>query len=381
MLHGLIVLDLTRYLPGPYTTQVLADLGARVIKVEAPPLGDPTRHLPPHDQQGVAAFFRALNQGKESLALDLKRPGATALLADLAARADVLVEGFRPGVLERLGLTPAACHERNPGLVWCSISGFGQDGPARDRAGHDITYQAYSGALWLNAHAGDRPVTPGLQSADLMASLSALTGILAALVERGRTGRGRVVDASMLDALVSVQGPHLLCHLAGERAGPGVMPLSGAFPCYRTYRCQDGRDVAFGPLEPKFFETFCDIVGRPDWLPRQFDPGLHAELEALFATRPRDEWRLILEEAEVCLAPVLDYDEVVADPHVQARGLVTPEKVAPPVRFQGVPLPGPRPAPRWVGEHTRKVLGELLDLTDEAVAALEQDGVVSHGGG
>lgn len=379
MLGRLLVLDLTRHLPGPYATQVLADLGARVIKVEAPPHGDPTRHLPPHGPDGVSAFFRALNQGKESLALDLKHPRGPGLLLDLAAKADVLLEGFRPGVLERLGVSPAACQARNPGLVWCSLSGFGQEGPARDRAGHDITYQAYSGALWLNATPGERPPPPGLQAGDMLASLAALTGVLAALVERASTGRGRVVDASMLDALVSVQGPHLLSHLAGARAGPGLGSLSGALPCYRPYACQDGRAVAFGPLEPKFWETFCDIVGRPDWLGRQFDPTLHGDLEALFASRPRDEWRLILEEAEVCLAPVLDYDEVVSDPQVVARGLVTPEKVAPPVRFAGVPLPGPRPAPASVGAHTREVLKDVLGLGEAEVDAMLAQGVVSVG--
>lgn len=377
MLTGLVVLDLTRYLPGPYATQVLGDLGARVVKVEAPPQGDPTRHLPPHGPDGVAAFFRALNQGKESLGLDLKHPRGAALLLDLAAKADVLVEGFRPGVLERLGVTPAACAARNPGLVWCSISGYGQDGPARDRAGHDLNYEAYSGALWLNAHPGGVPAVPGgLQAGDMLAAFAALTGILAALVERARTGRGRTVDACMLDALVSAQGPHLLCHLAGGTSGPGKMPLSGAFPCYRTYGCQDGKAIAMGALEPKFWEGFCDIVGQPGWVARQFDAGLHAEVEALFAARPRDEWRLILEEAGVCVSPILDYDEVVTDPQVVARGLVTKERVAPPVRFAGVPLPGPRPTAARVGEHTRQVLRDLLGLSDAEVDALEADGVV-----
>lgn len=376
MLAGLTVLDLTRHLPGPYATQVLGDLGARVVKVEAPPHGDPTRHLPPHGPDGLATFFRALNQGKESLGLDLKHARGPGLLLDLAARVDVLIEGFRPGVLARLGVTAAACQARNPGLVWCSLSGYGQDGPARDRAGHDLDYQAYSGALWLNAPAGGAPVVPGLQAGDFMGAFGALTGVLAALVERARTGRGRVVDAAILDAVVSVQGPHLLGHLAGDRVSPGRTPLTGAFPCYRTYRCGDGRDVAFAPLEPRFWQTFCDLVDRPDWTPRQFDPDLHAALEALFASRPRDEWRLILEQAEVCLAPVLDYDEVVADPQVQARGLVTPEKVGPPVRFEGRPLPAPRPAPARVGEHTRAVLEGLLGLGRAEVDALLAEGVV-----
>lgn len=376
LLQGLLVVDLTRHLPGPYATQVLVDLGARVVKVEAPPAGDPVRAIPPHGPDGVSAAFRALNQGKESVAVDLKRPRGAELVRALAARADVLVEGFRPGVIDRLGLGPAALQAINPRLVFCSISGYGQDGPYRDRSGHDLNYEAYAGMVSINADRAGTPVTPGFQSGDLLAAFGALTGILAALVERQATGRGRVVDACMLDTLVSVQGLHLVGHLNGGRAVPGAMPLSGAFPCYRLYRCQDGGHVALAALEPRFWETFCDIVGRADWVERQHDPSLHPDVEALFVTRPRDEWRFILEGADCCLAPVLTYDEVPDDPQVAARGLVSTERTAPPVRFQGVPLPGPRPVAARPGEHGRTVCSELLGLDDAAIDGLVADGAV-----
>ena len=379
MLQDLLVLDLTRHLPGPYATQLLADLGARVVKVEAPPAGDPTRVVPPCDAEGVSAAFRALNQGKRSLGLDLKRPEAVALLRRLCARVDVLVEGFRPGVMTRLGLDPQELMAAHPRLVGCSITGYGQDGPYRDRPGHDLNYQAYAGALWVTADRDGRPVLPGVQLGDLSASFAALTGVLAALLERTRTGRGRWVDAAMLDALVSLQSLHLGPHRAGARAVPGQLPLSGGIPSYGLYRCADERWVALGALEPKFFQVLCETVGKPEWAERQFDATLQADLEALFATRPRDEWRFILEDAGCCLAPVLDYDELACDPQVVARGLLPPGRCAPPVRFQPPHEPDPRaPFPTRVGEHTGAVLREELGLSAEEVGALFAAGV-AHG--
>lgn len=376
-LDGLLVLDLTRHLPGPYCTQTLVDLGARVVKVEDRGGGDPVRAVPPHDAQGMSAAFRAMNQGKASLALDLKKPAGAALLLDLAAKADVLVEGFRPGVMARLGLGPEACQARNPGLVWCSISGYGQDGPYRDRPGHDLNYETYSGLVSVQADRSGQAITPGLPFGDMFAALAALSGILAALVERGRTGRGRVVDACMLDALVSVQALNLAQHRGGQPLVPGALPLSGQFPCYRLYRCEDGKQLAVAGLEPKFWETFCEAVGRPDWAARAYDPSLHAEVEALIATRPRDLWRLVLEEQGCCVSPVLTADEMAQDPQVQARGLLGEGRVAPPVRFVGEPLPGPRPVADRPGADTRAVLTGLLGLDAGAVDRLVADGVVS----
>ncbi len=384
MLDGLLVLDLTRHLPGPWATQALCDLGAAVIKVEAPPAGDPVRALPPHDARGVSAAFAALNRGKRSVVVDLKRPGGAALLLDLAARADVLVEGFRPGVLDRLGAGEAAARARNPRLVWCALSGYGQAGPYRDRPGHDLTYQAYTGLLGRSRDARGEVVTPGFQTADMLGASAALAAILAALVERARTGVGRAVEASMLEATLSARALHLGPWQVGDRGGRETDPLGGAFPNYRVYATADGGAFALAALEPQFWGGFCDIVGRPDWVGRGHDPSLVPEVEALFRTRPRDAWRLILETADVCAAPVLDDGEVLSDPQVGALGLAAAGHVAPP--FAVTPADPDQTAAfarRAVAAHpgadTRAVLREVLGLGDAAIDDLEAQGVVRSG--
>lgn len=377
MLHDLRVLDLTNYLPGPYATQILADFGAEVIKVESP-LGDPVRHLPPQDlETGLSAAFRALNQGKQSVVIDLKREEGRELLLRLVETADVLMEGFRPGVLDRLGVGAEVCRARNPRLVFCSISGYGQGGPYRDKAGHDLNYLAYSGALSIGTDAEGLPTTPGIQSADVLGSFTALTGVLMALHERARTGEGRVVDASMFEAALSIQAMHFMNHWAGLAAKPRAMTLNGGLPCYGTYGTSDGRAVALGALEPKFWSAFCDVVGEEDWVARQFDPDLREEVAALFRTRTRDEWRLILESGECCLAPVLDYDEVLDDPHVQDRGLLERgRRPAPPFRFQPPAKRSLEHLATTPGADTRDVLERVLGLTQEEVGALRESGVV-----
>jgi crotonobetainyl-CoA:carnitine CoA-transferase CaiB-like acyl-CoA transferase len=333
--------------------------------------------LPPHDADGVSAAFRALNQGKESLALDLKSEAGRDLLLRLVDRADVLVEGFRPGVLERLGVGADVCRTRNPRLIWCAISGYGQDGPYRDRPGHDANYMSYAGALGVTGGRDGVPVLPGLQAADTLASLSALSGILLALCERVTSGTGRLVDASMLDAAVSVQGFHFANHKAGQPAGPRAMALNGGLPCYDTYATLDGRAVALGALEPKFWGIFCEIVGKSEWSGRGFDPALRDEVSELFRSRSFDEWRVILENTGCCLSPVLNYEETLADPQVQHRGLIEETRTGPPVRFQP-PLRRTDSGPfaDRAGAHSRAVLAELLGLGAEELDALGEQGVV-----
>lgn len=372
MLQDLLVLDLSAYLPGPYSTQLLADLGARVIKIE-PPRGDPTRHLPPFDAEGRSVLFAALNAGKRALTLDLKAPAGAELLLELVERADVLIEGFRPGVLEKLGVGPEACLARNPRLIFARLTGHGQTGPYRDRAGHDLTYQAYAGALHLGTDRASMPVPPGVQSADLLGGLTLLVGVLSALHARSPDGGGRVVDASMLDALVAAQGLHLLTHRAGAPAAPRAMPLNGGYPCYDVYRTADERYVALAALEPKFWFAFCEIVERDAWRGRAFDPSLRPELDALFAERTRDEWRVILENAECCLAPVLSSDEVLADDHLAARGAFEPTRLAPPLRFEPEARVDQGPAPA-LGEHSDELVRELLGLDEEQLEALRGRG-------
>ncbi|HYQ81796.1 MAG TPA: CoA transferase, partial [Anaeromyxobacteraceae bacterium] len=292
-LDGVRVLDLSRLLPGPYATLVLADLGADVVKVEEAPGGDYLRWMPPlaGEQSG---FFHALNRNKRSLRLDLKKPAGAAAFRRLVRRFDVVVESFRPGVMDRLGLGYEALRAAQPGLVLCSISGYGQDGPYRNRAGHDLDYCATAGVLALNGPP-ERPLPPGVQVADVAGgSWPAVAGVLAALVRRAATGEGGHVDVSMTDGALAM----LVLQLGGaaargtplQRAGE---MLNGGAACYGVYRTRDGRFVALGALEPKFFRRFCEAAGRPDLAERQFDDGGRgplAELTALFAARTRDEW-------------------------------------------------------------------------------------------
>ncbi|MCA8920176.1 MAG: CoA transferase [Planctomycetes bacterium] len=368
MLRDVLVIDLTRHLPGPYATWLLAHHGATVLKVEAPE-GDPARFFPPYDDAGVSAVFAQLNRGKRSLGLDLKHPQGVETLHGLLERADVVVEGFRPGVLERLGVDLA----RHPRLVRCSLSGYGQTGPYRDTPGHDLNYQAYAGALSQAVGEDGHPALPGLQLGDMSAALSAVIGILLALHERARTGVGRTVDASMLEALVSFQTMGLSAHLAGQPWNAGQTLLTGAVPCYRVYATADGRSGALGALEPKFWLRFCAAVGQDDWSARQFDGTLCADVAALFRGEPLAHWRALLEDAGCCWSPVLDYDDLARDPHVQARGLLPP---GPPFRFDPPLAPPAAPCPPQAGADSRAILTEHLGLEPAAVDALVAAGAV-----
>ena len=375
MLAGTRVLDLTRYLPGPHATRILADLGAEVIKVEGPAAPDPFRAWPPLAADGTSPTFDALNRGKRCISLDLEHAAGRELLLRLAGRADVLVEGFRPGVLERLGLGPQQCQARNPALVYCSISGFGQDGPYRDRPGHDLTYLALSGFLSVLAGPDGRPAMPGPQVADVLGAYGALVGILGALVGRAASGRGEVVDVSLTDVLVDAQRLGLVRHAAGLPLGPGRAPLHGGWPCYRVYEAADGRAVALGALEPKFWRAFCGCVGRPEWEERGRDPDLVPELERLFRSRDAEAWRA-LEDAGCCLAVVRRYDELGSDPQLAARGVLDHRRCDVPVRFANRrPAPRSGGAPR-PGEHTAEVLSSLLGLDEAELARLEAGGAI-----
>jgi alpha-methylacyl-CoA racemase len=380
------VLDLSRLLPGPFATLVLADLGADVVKLEDPQGGDYLRWMPPlaGEQSG---YFHAINRNKRSVALDVRRPEGAAAFLRLARGADVVVESFRPGVLERLGLGWDALHAANPRLVLCSISGYGQDGPYRERAGHDLDYAAIAGVLALNGPA-ERPLPLGVQVADLAGgSWPAVAGILAALVRRGVTGEGAHVDVSMTEgALALLAMAHGAASARGAPLARAGEILNGGAACYDVYRTKDGRFVALAALEPKFFEAFCAAVGRPELADRHLDDGgrgPRAELEAIFASRTREEWTRFAGEHDVCVAPVLEGDEPRDDPQLRARGafveIETPWEgralpgVATPVRIRGVQAPL-RAAPQ-LGEHTAAVLREA-GFSEDELAALRASGVV-----
>jgi alpha-methylacyl-CoA racemase len=384
-LGGLRVLDLTRLLPGGYCTLLLADLGADVVKVEEPGRGDYIRFTPPL-VGGESAAHGALNRGKRSVALNLKEEEGAAVLRKLAQRADVLVESFRPGVMARLGVGADDLRVLNRGLVYCAITGYGQDGPYRDRVGHDVNYIGYGGLLHLSGEAGGAPVVPPVQVGDLAGGgMAGAIGILAALVERDRTGRGRFVDTSMLDGVVSWLTIHAGMYLGtGELPLRGAMPLSGAYACYGVYRCSDGRYLTIGALEPRFWRELVFSLGVPELEHEQYGPPerqreMAARLQGIFAERSRDDWLVILEELEACVGPVKDLGEALQDAQVAHRRMVAEvagRALGPssPFRFDGHQTAALRAAP-GLGEHTAEVLGEI-GIGESEVAELRGRGVV-----
>jgi crotonobetainyl-CoA:carnitine CoA-transferase CaiB-like acyl-CoA transferase len=383
-LEGVRILDLSRLLPGPFCTLILADLGAEVIKVEDLEGGDYIRAMAPFID-GQSAYFLALNPGKKSVSLNLKAPAGKELFLKLAATAGVVVESFRPGTVDRLGIGYQVVKSVNPRIVYCSISGFGQDGPDRDRAGHDLDFIARSGLLGLCGRPGAVPTIPPVQIADLSSAMYAAAGILAYLREVERTGEGRALDIGMLDSAMSWMVMPAAEYSAGERGGRGRLPLTGKHPCYNVYRTRDGRGVSLAALESKFWCAFCGAVGREDLLPLQFSerPEDFAKFEALFAGRTADEWKTLLKGADFCCEVVPSLGEALDDAQVKSRGLIiAPSPGEPSVIRIGHPLRnrGERPgACPGHGEHTAEILAEL-GVSSSKMDELEAAGAIRRGG-
>ncbi|MDQ6818877.1 MAG: CoA transferase [Actinomycetota bacterium] len=392
-LDGLRILDLTRLLPGGFCSLMLADFGADVIKVEDTGMGDYIRWSPPYyegaHESARSALFLALNRGKRSIRLDLKHDRGQEVLLALVRNADVLIESFRPGVLDRLGVGYERLERENPRLVYCAITGYGQDGPNRNRPGHDINYLALGGLLGLTGEAGGPPVQPAAQIADIGGgAMMAVMGILVALRERERSGRGQMVDCSMFDGALSWLAMVAAETLAGGRsARRGELMLAGSLVCYRPYACADGY-VAIGALEPKFWSAFCRGVDREDLIEHAFDaPGsdTHRELCEIFAGRTREEWREFASEHDCCLEPVNDLDEALETELVAAREMVVEldqPGAAQAVRLLGVPVKlsrtpgdpvrGPGPI---LGAHSEAVLREAGYTAQETVELLSTGAV------
>lgn len=321
-LKGIRILDLSQYIPGPFATLQLADLGAEVLKVE-PPAGDPMRTFGPLDAQGRSAYYQTLNRNKTVVLLDLKDAADADCFTKLVSAADVLLESYRPGTLERLGFGAGRLREINPRLVHCALSGFGQTGPYRSRAGHDITYLACTGSLAVTGTA-ERPVAAFPPVADHAGAMQAVAAVLAALLRRATTGQGAYLDVSLFESALAWQSVTL------ERQG-GILQrdrglLNGGAACYRVYRTADGKFMALGALEHKFWRAFCDAAGRPDLVERHSEPlpqaALIDEVERVFAGRPLDEWRRRLDGVDCCAEAVLAPDEVPDFEQVRARGSV-----------------------------------------------------------
>jgi crotonobetainyl-CoA:carnitine CoA-transferase CaiB-like acyl-CoA transferase len=376
-LSGIRVLDLSRLLPGPFLTMVLADMGADVVKVEDPRVGDYLRAIPP-GKGGMSGRYLAFNRGKRSLALDLKQPAARDAFLAMVERADVVVESFRPGVMAKLGLGYDVLSARNPKLVVCSISGYGQTGPYVERAGHDLNYTALAGVLAMGG--GDAPMMPGVQIADLAGgALWGATAILGALVGRQRTGRGAHLDISMTEGALSLLTAELGNLDCGARPTRGTETLNGGVACYGIYRTQDDRFLAVAPLEPKFWIAFNTAIGRkPDVGEIVGDAAAQARTRAalaeMFATRTAAEWHALFAQHDCCVEIVTEPDELHAHPLHAAREVfftIDGGAGVGPIQQTRTPLGMPRapsPPPR-LGEHSREVLADY-GLTADEIAKL-----------
>jgi alpha-methylacyl-CoA racemase len=388
------VLDLTRLLPGGFCSLLLADFGAEVLKVEDTGMGDYIRWSPPYygsdEQQGLgtrSALYLSLNRGKRSIRLDLKSDAGREAFLRLVESYDVVLDGFRPGVLDRLGVGYERLREANPAIVVCAITGYGQDGPNQQRAGHDMNYLGLIGMLGLSGEKDGPPVLAGGQIADVNGGLMAAVGVMAALNESRRSGQGQLVDVSMADGALSwlamVAGKYF-CDGEVPRRGEGL--LSGGVLCYIPYEAADGW-VTCGALEPKFWAAFCNGVERPDLLELQFQaPGSDAwrEVAKVFRSRSREEWRRFNDEHDCCIEPVLDLDEALDSELVRERGMVveleqprlgTIRQLGVPLKLSRTPGDPTRPAPAF-GEHTAAVLAEA-GYSEEEIATLLASGAAA----
>jgi alpha-methylacyl-CoA racemase len=380
-LQGVRVVELAGIGPGPFTAMMLADMGAEVVRVDRPSGADAAAHDTPHPD--------LLNRGRRSVAVDLKHPEGRDVVRRLAAGADVLVEGWRPGVAERLGLGPEDCRAENPRLVYARMTGWGQEGPLAPRAGHDLDYVALTGALHAIGRAGEAPVPPLNLVGDFGGGgMFCAFGIVCALFEASRSGEGQVVDAAMVDGVAALTTAfHAYRHMGFWSDERGVNLLDSGAPFYDVYACADGRYLAVAALEPQFYDALVEGTGfadgpggvRPDPYDQESWPAQKKAWAQLFATRTRDEWVALLGDADTCVAPVLDWDEAPRHPHHAARGTYVDHagvtQPAPAPRFSRTPGEIRRPPPH-PGEHTAEVLADL-GFDADTVAALRDSGAVA----
>ena len=393
-LEGLRIVDLTRIVAGPLATQIFADYGAEVIKIEQPGIGDDSRHwAPPRTSDGQAAYFFSVNRGKKSVTVDLKQPRGKALVAELARRADVLVENFTPGTAERLGLGHLALRVANPRLVYCSISGFGATGPYRERAGYDAIMQGMTGLMSITGEPDGPPMKVGVALIDVITALYAHGAILAALHHRERTREGQYLELSLMEcgiaALINAATAYLVSGEVQGRWGSAHPSLVR----YQAFRARDGYFMV-GAGNERLWKAFCEVLGTPQWAddPRYDSNAKRVErraelvglIEARLAARGRDEWVAAFAAAGLPAGPINDIAQVFSDPQVAHRQMVVEVEhpTAGPVRLPGIPVKfGGTPArvqgpPPLLGEHTDDVLRGILGLDDAAVAALRTDGVI-----
>ncbi|MDI7258495.1 MAG: CaiB/BaiF CoA-transferase family protein [Thermodesulfobacteriota bacterium] len=373
LLKGLKMLDLSRLLPGAYCSLLLADLGMEVLKIEDPSQGDYMRKMVP-SQKRDSAYFLALNRNKKSMILNLKIEEGKEIFYKLTETYDIILEGFRPGVMDRLGIGYQDLKKRIPRVILCSLSGYGQDGPYRDRSGHDINYIGLGGILELTGSKEEGPVIPGVQIADMggggeMAAIA----ILAATIHRQKTGEGQHLDIAMHDGVLSWLSIHAGRYLMDkELPKRGEMRLSGRYACYQVYPTEDGRFMSLGALEPKFWKNFCEAIGKKDLISKQFVEveervRIIEEIKTLFKTKTQREWTEFFKEVDACCEPILTLEEVFEHPHVLHRQMVIDfehpiegrvKQVGNPIKLSQFPFEVRNPPPLW-GEHTVEILKQI----------------------
>lgn len=371
-LAGLKCLDLSRQLPGPFCSMILADLGVDVLVISAP-----------NDPMGLG--IPLLQRNKRSMTLNLKSERGREIFLRLAREADIVLEGFRPGVTERLGIDYRTLAQENPRLIYCSISGYGQDGPYRDKVGHDLNYLGYAGVLGVSGPAGGPPTIMPVQVADIGGgALMGAVGILAAIIARQQTGKGQYVDIAMMDGSVLWNVFHILMYLVqGKQPERGRTQLTGHYACYAVYETKDGKYVTVGALEPHFWRNLCEKLGVPEFVADQFAEGERREeifrvLRERFRSKTQAEWLEELGRIDICFGPVNDIPTALADPQVRHRGIVWQRDgkifLGCPIKLSETP-PRPPSAPPEFGEHTEQVL-RCLGFDAEAVASFRRDGVI-----
>ena len=388
-LQGIRILDLTRLYPGPLGTMLLADMGADVVKIEDVNAPDYMRYYPPYLEKESAGFL-AVNRSKRSLAVNLRTEKGVKIFFALLPTADIVIEQFRPGVLDGLGIGYAAAKSVKPDIIYVSLTGYGQDGPYAARAAHDINFIGYAGILASTGAPSTGPVVPAPQLGDVAGgAYMSVIACLSALWSREKTGQGQQVDVAMLDGVLPLMTLQMAHYQATKlNMGPGEQPLSGGLACYGVYACADGRYVALGLLEAKFWKLFCDLVQRPDWLDKHLVMGeeaesLRREIAALFRTKSRDEWLAATKDLDVCLTPVCDLAELENDPHLRARRMICEEEhpvcgkikgIGVPLKFSGTPARPSGTAPA-LGRDTQALLEEIgYDVRD--IAPLCREGIV-----
>jgi len=379
-LSGIRIIDLTRLLPGPFGTTVLADLGAEVIKIESPLEDDWAR--------GLSGFFASINRGKKSVSLNLKKSAGREIFFRLVKSAEVVAEQFRPGVMDKLGVGFEQCRRHNPKIVYASLSGYGADGPYADKAGHDLNYLSLAGIAGVTGTENGELAIPGVQVADQVGGLYLAIAILAGLNQARTHGQAVKIDVSIFESALSLLGPHLSEFFrSGKQPGPAGMELNGLLPHYHLYRTSDGRWVSLAALEGKFWANFCKAVDRPDWELRLLGGAeehekLKREIAELFASRPLKDWEeLISRVPDLCLEPVRQFSEIANDPHIKARSALVELEGNPgvrvvrsPVRIAGGEDKASEPAPSR-GADTERVLEEL-GYSGEEIARFRREGAI-----